>query len=552
MSRGLRRFQGLALRLTSIIPGSYRAVCLTTLYELYRVLGGHTEAWIDNAARNPSGGGAISRVFPLSWRRRLYGTAYVMQLHRKGHVLPGVWRVLGTVPNERKRSTGLPKSAFPHWMVNDLHALSQSEGDLFPNENFFARFFSWRPHADISQGEQLALQWDGVGRRKFEVVVLAPWLNAGGADKGVLQYLEFYRQRFESVLLLTTYPAPSTRLDRVPASVVVRELGASWRALSQTEQSALLARFLLILRPRIIHNVLSETAWLTYVNHGKALRVNGSKLLASLFTEELAHDGHRVGYAVNCLPQCRNVLDVLMTDSRRWADEFSGRYALRRTAVMAVHFYFDQAENATVDPPSNRHSPRHVLWAGRLSREKRPDLLLEIARRLPEVTFHVWGPTDRNSVHFVKRLKKEANVRLHGEYAKFSDISQVAPYAAFLYTTAFDGMPHVVLEAVAAGVSVVAPNHVGGLSDLLDESTAFCIENENDVSSYVGALKLALEQPQLAMEKASKARMRLNVEFSKKEFMENMTAVINNVLDEADMGQTEKINSKGGRVIAAT
>ena len=375
MSSRIRSLQDLALRLTGVIPGKYRAVCLTTLYELHRVLGGHAEPWIEDEARNLKGASAVLKIFPMSWRRRLYGVAYVAQLHMKGHVLPGVWKVLGDAPRGQEKVAGLPKKAFPNWMLQDLRALSQSEAAIFPNEEFFSHFFAWRPQADVRLGQLWALQWDGVSHHKFDVVVLSPWIKTGGADKGVLQYLEFYRQRFDSVLLLTTYPSPSTRLDRVPPGVIVRELGESWGRLSKTEQSVLLARFLLLLRPRIVHNVLSELAWLTYANHGKALRATGIKLLASLFTEEVAQDGRRGGYAVDYLPQCRDVLDALITDNRRWAEEFSRRYALHRIDVQAVHFHFEQveleSENKPVPQSEDPRSFRHVLWAGRLKLRKK-------------------------------------------------------------------------------------------------------------------------------------------------------------------------------------
>ena len=39
----------------------------------------------------------------------------------------------------------------------------------------------------------------------------------------------------------------------------------------------------------------------------------------------------------------------------------------------------------------SRQGAGHVLWAGRLDRQKRPDVLAKIAVRMPDVHFDVYG-----------------------------------------------------------------------------------------------------------------------------------------------------------------
>ena len=97
----------------------------------------------------------------------------------------------------------------------------------------------------------------------------------------------------DSVLLLTTYPRPSTQLAGLPQKVVVHEVGMAWQRLRSDEQVALLTRLVLTVGPKIVHNVLSELAWNMFAQHGKTLRANGAKLVASLFTEETDAIGAR-------------------------------------------------------------------------------------------------------------------------------------------------------------------------------------------------------------------------------------------------------------------
>jgi glycosyltransferase involved in cell wall biosynthesis len=57
------------------------------------------------------------------------------------------------------------------------------------------------------------------------------------------------------------------------------------------------------------------------------------------------------------------------------------------------------------------------------------------------------------------------NVSLHGSYERFADIVS-SGHLAYVYTTRWDGLPNVLLEAASCGIAIVAPN-VGGISDLI-------------------------------------------------------------------------------------
>ncbi len=84
-----------------------------------------------------------------------------------------------------------------------------------------------------------------------------------------------------------------------------------------------------------------------------------------------------------------------------------------------------------------------------------------------------------------------SNVRYKGSFDDFADIRH-DDYDAFLYTTRFDGLPNVILEAMAAGLPVIAPD-VGGIIEAVSPRTGFLIENSPDdevlVERYVEAIK---------------------------------------------------------------
>ena len=66
-------------------------------------------------------------------------------------------------------------------------------------------------------------------------------------------------------------------------------------------------------------------------------------------------------------------------------------------------------------------------------------------------------------------------------------------YDALLYTSTFDGLPNVVLEAMGWGLPVIAPD-VGGISEAVrDGETGFLIPDHGDddrlIAAYVAAIQ---------------------------------------------------------------
>jgi glycosyltransferase involved in cell wall biosynthesis len=101
-----------------------------------------------------------------------------------------------------------------------------------------------------------------------------------------------------------------------------------------------------------------------------------------------------------------------------------------------------------------------VLWVGNLRPLKRPSLLLEAARRLPQLEFHIIGGPMPGAESFYTAIRAEArqvaNVRFHGpvpyhEVGKFFESSRV-----LVGTSEVEGFPNSYLQAWARGTPVAA------------------------------------------------------------------------------------------------
>lgn len=114
-----------------------------------------------------------------------------------------------------------------------------------------------------------------------------------------------------------------------------------------------------------------------------------------------------------------------------------------------------------------------VLWVGTVHDYKRPELLLEIARRLPQRRFVMIGgsaaPGGLLRSGYFEGIRDAAARLPNVEFAGFLPLAEVEKRFArgrvLLNTSAYEGMPNTFLQAWARGVPTVATVDVGARMD---------------------------------------------------------------------------------------
>jgi glycosyltransferase involved in cell wall biosynthesis len=116
-------------------------------------------------------------------------------------------------------------------------------------------------------------------------------------------------------------------------------------------------------------------------------------------------------------------------------------------------------------PPPAPGPEAGVLWLGRLTGVKRPDLFLDLAEACPDLRFDLVGPTsgEAYSRRTVERARGLANVAYHGPAPR----DQVARFyrraACLCCTSDHEGFPNTFLEAWSHGLPVVSRIDPDGL-----------------------------------------------------------------------------------------
>lgn len=121
------------------------------------------------------------------------------------------------------------------------------------------------------------------------------------------------------------------------------------------------------------------------------------------------------------------------------------------------------------DPFSLVSGYKHkVLCIARLSPPKKLDLFLEVAALLPQYAFIWIGNQHEVDVSYSKNVFFMGNLPNAGGYNEYADL--------FFLCSNYEGLPMVIIEALACGKPIVA-SAVGGIPELLNGENGFAVQN---------------------------------------------------------------------------
>ena len=147
-----------------------------------------------------------------------------------------------------------------------------------------------------------------------------------------------------------------------------------------------------------------------------------------------------------------------------------------------------------------------ALWVGNIRALKRPELLMQLARELPDVRFHMIGGPMPGAQDLFESLRSSAvqipNLTFHGPVPYHQIGEFYARARVFVATSAIEGFPNTYLQAWAHGTPVVAfldPQQL-----LARNGLGRAVTDIKEMRAAIGALNSDLQQWGAASERATR------------------------------------------------
>ena len=218
--------------------------------------------------------------------------------------------------------------------------------------------------------------------------------------------------------------------------------------------------------------------------------------------------GRKFVYSVASDPDCDAGLPAMRT--RR--DKLLYRYGLKHADAVIVQTTRQQnmlkdgfnikatiipmpcgLDSNTARTDTSQENPG-VLWVGRISREKRFEWLIDIAKKCPDITFNVVGMANSDSEYSNTLIKQSAtvpNIKIHGRVPHNQMSSYYCKSKLLCCTSSYEGFPNTFLEAWSCGLpvvssfdpdNVIAEHNLGWTASTVDE--------------LVNAIRESMKQPE--------------------------------------------------------
>ena len=244
--------------------------------------------------------------------------------------------------------------------------------------------------------------------------------------------------------------------------------------------------------------------------YGSTIKKN-TQMFITIFMIDKTEEGRYTHVFTDRMQKSIDYVEKVFTDNYTVVDQLSELMGVNKNKF-SVHYQPADISSiaASKDTIENRFKkpPLKVLWAGRLDRQKRPDIFIQIADKASRmdmaVEFYAYGSPAFEDNSYLKALENSTHITYGGGYTGGLKSLPLQNFDVFLMTSEWEGMPNVLLEAIVAGLLPIAP-HVGGVAEIIiNGKTGILIEHYNDIDSYIESLSAvgSMERPQKLIHEA--------------------------------------------------
>lgn len=382
---------------------------------------------------------------------------------------------------------------------------------------------SSEPIAQATAAIHRAHQDSGFRTARVVMVTNKPRWGGGRRMEGHLAHALARSVDPSEIVVIYTDESGRAPVGRFPDGVREIDLAAQLEGVPRAVQEDAVVALLRSLRADVVLNINSRLLYWAMKPHGRALAAS-ERIFLCQFCDEQQPTGFWDGRSLRWFYPAFGYVEGVITDSEHLRRQLTSRYQIGAPDDRRLHVLRAPAEPHIPVAPVPWRDPKQrpvVFWAGRFDRQKRPDIALDVARRMPDVDFRLWGE---------KVLKGDplgelpANVTLEGRYERFADLD-LSGADAWLYTSAWDGVPSLVMEVAMAGVPVVA-SLVGGVGEVLSAEDAWPVADLEKPEAYEKALREIFADPAEARRRALALRERMLTERTEDDYYEHAAELL--------------------------
>jgi glycosyltransferase involved in cell wall biosynthesis len=347
----------------------------------------------------------------------------------------------------------------------------------------------------------------GFARARLVLVLSDPRWGGGRRAEGHIAHALTQHMAPEDIVVIYTEAGGTAPPGRFPEGVREVDFAAAAEGMARHMARRALVELIRSFRAEAVVTVASRLFYEAMAPYGKALSAS-ERLFLVMFCNERIAMGNWVGFPLRFFYRYFDLVEGVISDSDYLADWLRTRHQLAGEQADRIHVL-----RAPIDPdiplarspePAPTRRPQ-ILWAGRYDRQKRMDIALEVARRMPDVDFRMWGETVLTRAQIGGTPPD--NVRLEGRYADFAELD-LSEADAWLYTSGWDGVPGLLLEVGMTGVPIIG-SLVGGTGEVLSDEDSWPVREIEDPEAYAKEIRDVLADPTAARRRAAALRDRL-------------------------------------------
>ena len=268
------------------------------------------------------------------------------------------------------------------------------------------------------------------------------------------------------------------------------------------------------LNPDIIHNLNPKPVLYgsilslliqTFSNQKKIMIINSFPGLGRLYSDGFAlYSFLRLIFEniYRVISKSSQVKSVFQVSSDR--DYFLNKKIISRQSSYVIKGSGVDIDNFYSNNKSRKKNQLRILMASRITAEKGVHVYLAACRELnirySDISFFLAGKTDDNEPDLISHEEliescHESGVNYLGHVSNMSELLRTIDIVV-LPTNRREGVPRILVEAAASGVSLIATN-IGGCADIVQHNLNGFIINQNSEEDIVVAIEKFVENNEL-------------------------------------------------------